>query len=143
MQTFLPYPNFAISAMHLDYRRLGKQRVEARQIQTALQTGGGWSSHPATRMWDGHIEALMLYGDCMIREWVRRGYNNTMPLMCSRDYQDLSFQQRDISMPPWLGDDAFHASHRSALLFKDPEWYGQFGWTDPAEYNYIWPTETT
>ena len=32
MQTFLPYPDFVKSALVLDYRRLGKQRVEARQI---------------------------------------------------------------------------------------------------------------
>ena len=32
MQTFLPYPDFVKSAQCLDYRRLGKQRVEAKQI---------------------------------------------------------------------------------------------------------------
>ena len=37
MQTFLPYPNFADSLDCLDYRRLGKQRVEAFQIINALE----------------------------------------------------------------------------------------------------------
>jgi len=32
MQTFLPYADFKESAQCLDYRRLGKQRVEAKQI---------------------------------------------------------------------------------------------------------------
>lgn len=32
MQTFLPYANFEASAKVLDYKRLGKQRVEAKQI---------------------------------------------------------------------------------------------------------------
>lgn len=32
MQTFLPYPDFKKSLQALDYRRLGKQRVEAYQI---------------------------------------------------------------------------------------------------------------
>jgi len=32
MQTFLPFPDFAESAKCLDNRRLGKQRVEAKQI---------------------------------------------------------------------------------------------------------------
>ena len=32
MQTFLPYPDFKQSAACLDYRRLGKQRVEGVQI---------------------------------------------------------------------------------------------------------------
>ena len=37
MQTFLPYPDFTQSAKTLDYRRLGKQRVEAWQILNALR----------------------------------------------------------------------------------------------------------
>lgn len=32
MQTFLPYPDFALSAKVLDNKRLGKQRLEAKQI---------------------------------------------------------------------------------------------------------------
>jgi hypothetical protein len=37
MQTFLPYKSFEKSAKCLDYRRLGKQRVEAWQIYQTLQ----------------------------------------------------------------------------------------------------------
>jgi hypothetical protein len=37
MQTFLPYPNFKKSLQILDYRRLGKQRVEAYQIIRILK----------------------------------------------------------------------------------------------------------
>lgn len=139
MQTFLPYPNFTVSMMHLDRRRLGKQRVETRQIQTALQTGGGWSSHPATRMWQDHIEALMLYGDCCIREWMRRGYKNTMPLMITAEADQVTDALRSIRMPSWLGEEDFHASHRSNLLRKDPDHYGQFGWTESPDMEYIWP----
>ena len=36
MQTFLPYPSFDASAKVLDYRRLGKQRVEAYQILNTI-----------------------------------------------------------------------------------------------------------
>jgi len=39
MQTFLPYPNFDASAAVLDDRRLGKQRVEAKQILLTLEKG--------------------------------------------------------------------------------------------------------
>lgn len=128
--------------MCLDYRRLGKQRVEARQIQTALQQGGGWANHPATKMWEGHILALMLYSDCMVREWVRRGYKNTMPMMLT-DAPDSPYTLHptvgEIVMPPWLGDEEFHAAHRSKLLEKDPKWYGQFGWTEEPGRDYIWP----
>ena len=36
MQTFLPYESFEESASVLDWRRLGKQRVEGMQIINAI-----------------------------------------------------------------------------------------------------------
>lgn len=129
MQTFLPYSDFYQSAQVLDYRRLGKQRVEARQILKALQIGGGWSHHSAVSMWRGHECALIQYGNIMIIEWVDRGYRNTMEL--------LPFE--NPIMPPWMGLEVFHASHRSNLLRKNSEWYGQFGWTEGTDLEYVWP----
>ena len=38
MQTFLPYSNFQKTAEVLDYRRLGKQRVEGMQIIKTILT---------------------------------------------------------------------------------------------------------
>ena len=48
MQTFLPYPNFKRTAKVLDYRRLGKQRVEGMQIINAIENPNpqGWKNHP-------------------------------------------------------------------------------------------------
>ena len=46
MQTFLPYKSFKQSLQSLDYRRLGKQRVEAFQILNVLlgrTETKGWS----------------------------------------------------------------------------------------------------
>lgn len=37
MQTFLPFAEFKETACILDYRRLGKQRVEAKQIIQTIQ----------------------------------------------------------------------------------------------------------
>lgn len=48
----------------------------------------------------------------------------------------------DVLMPTWLGDPAFHASHRSNLLRKDFLHYAQFGWTEPPNLEYVWPTST-
>jgi hypothetical protein len=39
VQTFLPYPDFVKSVWCLDYRRLGKQRVECLQILQTLAIG--------------------------------------------------------------------------------------------------------
>ena len=45
-----------------------------------------------------------------------------------------------VVMPSWLGRGDFHASHRAALLAKDPDWYGQLGWSEPPVVAYVWPT---
>ena len=61
MQTFLPYADFVKTAKCLDYRRLGKQRVEAFQILNILEgktTKAGWKHHPAVLMWEGYENAL-------------------------------------------------------------------------------------
>jgi hypothetical protein len=131
MQTFLPYPDFQRSAQVLDYRRLGKQRVEAMQILKVLSgQSKGWVNHPAVRMWRGHETALQAYYNAVVEEWVRRGYNNNMPLE--------AVSQCGYMYPPWLNDE-FCASHRSNLLRKDPEFYGEFGWSEPNDLPYMWP----
>lgn len=104
MQTFLPYPDFKKSLQALDYRRLGKQRVEAYQIYRAIKHNSGWRHHPVTNLWRNHINALKLYHNLCIEEWVRRGYRNKM--------NKMKISGR-IAYPPWLGDENFHAAHRS------------------------------
>jgi hypothetical protein len=134
MQTFLPYPNFADTAQCLDWRRLGKQRIEAKQIYCAItQSGYGWQNHPVVNMWRGYENLLALYGVVICREWRARGYN---------DNQLAWFEERlgpCPEIPDWYGRDEFHASHRSNLLRKAPEWYGQFGWSEPDDLPYVWP----
>jgi hypothetical protein len=68
----------------------------------------------------------------MIWEWIDRGYNNTMKI-----YENLV--NKSFSYPDWFGNKEFHASHRSNLLRKDPEFYGKYGWTEPHDLPYIWP----
>ena len=132
MQTFLPYPNFADSLDCLDYRRLGKQRVEAYQIVNALEGKcKGLVNHPATKMWADNIDALNLYCNTAINKWIMRGYKNTM-----KTYDVSAY----VDMPSWLGDLDLHASHKSNLLRKDPEFYGQYGWNEPHDLDYVWPT---
>lgn len=148
MQTFLPYSSFSKSAAVLDYRRLGKQRVECKQLLSALgyeivdkvlvpipadrPKKAGWVNHPATKMWTGYHDALAEYMTFMILHWKERGYNNTMPYLdplVARTHQN----------PPWLGDERVHASHRSNLLRKDAEHYGKWGWVESPDLPYQWP----
>jgi len=72
MQTFLPYPDFAKSAKVLDYRRLGKQRLECIWILT-----GKRAVHPAAKMWTNHHFQLSEYAKYICLEWKARGYKDT------------------------------------------------------------------
>lgn len=138
MQTFLPYADFAESARVLDRQRLGKQRVEAKQILRTLRgITSGWRNHPAVKMWRGYEVALALYGLSICEEWTRRGYRDAQ----ANEIRDLvsPFNYGSAFYPSWLGDDEFHLSHRSNLIRKKPEHYGKL-WPDvPNDLPYVWP----
>jgi hypothetical protein len=138
MQTFLPYEDFQQTVKCLDYRRLGKQRVETFQVLNILldrTESKGWRNHPVKRMWTGYEEALKLYQNYTIQEWINRGYNNNM----SFETVDLN----NIVMPPWMGDPMLHKSHRLKLAWKQWDWYcDKFDdvISQPHdEPEYIWP----
>lgn len=136
MQTFLPYPDFKKSAKSLDRMRLGKQRVEAFQILKALTNPTyGWRNHPATKMWDGHEYALCLYGVAICREWISRGYKDTM----LQRFVKLARLHKNTGNPIWLGSRKFHKSHKSNLLRKYPEYYSKLFKNTPNNLPYIWP----
>lgn len=138
MQTFLPYPDFKQSAEVLDYRRLGKQRLEARQIINILDgtaKGTGWKNHPVTKMWTGYLISLKHYFNCISREWINRGYKHNMGLYII----DVDRSEDFIIHPNWLGDPDFHKSHQSNLIRKFPEHYSQYFQDVPNDLPYIWP----
>lgn len=140
MQTFLPYPSFTESAHSLCRLRLGKQRVEVLQILKAINgESKGWTNHPAVRMWRGHENALVRYGETVCMEWKRRGYKDT----CLKKIQSYYDDTQSDDLPEWIDD--ICSSHRSALLAKNPEHYKQFGWKEePMDLTlkplpYYWP----
>jgi len=134
VQTFLPYPNFDSTASCLDYRRLGKQRLEAMQIHriiTDYVPSRAWARHPAVLMWLGYPDALAAYYNAIRGEWIRRGYVNTMPELPA-DASPL--------LPPWMGLQEFHLSHQSNLIRKNEGYYRpQFGADVPSDLPYFWP----
>jgi len=145
MQTFLPYPDLRVSCQVLDDRRLGKQRVETFQILRALTWPRyAWKNHPAVRMWRGFVPGLVAYGveNCM--EWSRRGYaDSVLPQLLTWTGGE---EPVDPPLPPWVGLEALHLSHRSALLRKDPSYYrplfAQLGTGDePDDLPYLWPPD--
>ena len=144
MQTFLPYPSFIQSAKCLDYRRLGKQRVECSQILKVLlneSKGNAWKNHPAVLMWKGYELALAYYGFAICQEWISRKYRDSLQPKFKYYINLLLDKGNKFNMPLFLGNIEFHASHRSNLLRKKPEYYKQFNWSEPDNLPYVWPTK--
>jgi hypothetical protein len=162
MQTFVPLTSsFEDIARTLDRARLNKQALEGWQILMTLleldpqgnyRAPKGWVNHPAVKMWRGHEMALYLYIQAMVNEWLRRGYKSTIG--------DKAKETIKVAMskgllggsastnPSWISDMSMFkqvaASHRTALLVKDYEWYSQFKWAEdpghkPETYEYLWP----
>jgi hypothetical protein len=152
MQTFLPHPDFETTARFLDTRRLGKQRVEALQVLRALiRERYGWKSHPAVLMWAGYEEALVAYALAMCAEWRRRGYADTVAATIVEDFRSTSGtegvrSQEELKsadkLPPWLGDERLHESHRSALVRKDAAHYRPLFQDVSENLPYVWPVRS-
>jgi hypothetical protein len=135
--TFFISSNPKRTARKLDNRRLGKQRVEAKQIIDALEgKTKGWNNHPCTRSWIGYTDALKDYCNIMIKEWIKRGKNNTMKL-----YK----LEEEPEYPPWASCKKVHYSHQARLIQKDPNFYTD-KFSPPEEcltLGYIWPYKWT
>ena len=148
MQTFLPYADFERTARVLDVKRLGKQRVECIQVLRGLtRSDYGWRHHPAVLMWRGHEEALGRYSFTCCEVWGELGFADTCAATIGLDLRDAGVTvvrpQEELAdagaLPPWLGDPAFHRSHQSALVRKDPEHYRRLFPDVPDDLEYVWP----
>lgn len=164
MQTFLPSSDLRQSVEFLDDKRLGKQRVETKQILLALGVSVGqhdgskpsqWKNHPAVKMWKGYEAALALYGYFCCREWKRRGFKdvlesqftevlnkltgrNTVLTNSGTDHGNFIGGDPKILSPWWLGFPALHRSHRANLVRKEPEYYSVY-FTERNHVPYYWP----
>jgi hypothetical protein len=144
MQTFLPYPDFQKSAKSLDYRRLGKQRVETLQLLTAIERVSNgeakvpWSNHPCCKMWSNNSNALVEYGIAICEEWLSRGYKDG----CLEKIRKFQKSSQTKAIPSFIGNFDFHLSHRSNLVRKKPEFYLPLWPSTPDNIPYIWPCQT-
>ena len=162
---FIIVPDIYMTAKMLDQKRLCKQRVEAKQIIEILEeydrTGQltkSWSSNPATKSWLGYTNHLKVYFNIICREWIQRGFNQTMPLYVidetpynivpsSFDGRSISFDRSKInqfSFPIWVSFYPFYMSHQASLCRKDPKFY-KFLLKDELNpflnHGYLWPTK--
>jgi hypothetical protein len=134
MQTFVPERTFADIALVLDYKRLGKQRVEVLQILRAnLGLTKGWVNHPASKMWAGHEAGLCAYGLAMCDAWTAKGYKDT----CAYKMQELIRPDAN-DLPDWWGRTDIIESHRSNLVAKFPEHYRNFYPNVVSDLPYVW-----
>ena len=148
MQTFLPYADFERSARVLDPKRLGKQRVECLQVLRGLTIPTyGWRHHPAVKMWRGSEEALGRYAFTCCEVWVEQGFGDTCAASIGAELAEHGVGSVRTqaclasagALPQWLGDEDFHRSHQSALVRKDPDFYGPRFPGVPADLPYVWP----
>lgn len=140
MQTFLLHENHQITARMLDYKRLGKQRLESTQLMDVLlrKAGllvdgkSGWDNHVAVGYWYrendslNFLPALIQYTDVMIAEWINRGYKNTIDT--SKWKQIVAENQDKFQLNPNAGlwnekIDLIIESHRARVLQKDTNYY--------------------
>lgn len=146
MQTFLTDMSFRRNAQFLDEKRLGKQRVETLQIMKAIfDPEYGWQSHPVTNMWRNHPFGLWLYQYHTCEVWTAKGFQDTCKdrtrkLLIDNDVSLDPSDHKEI-WPEWINDERLYASHRSNLLRKRPAHYEKFGWLEPDNLPYFWPTK--
>jgi len=137
VNTFIVNESFEVSADNLDNKRLGKQRVEAKQIIDILIyydeykeiPKKGFSNHPAVKMWKGYTNALKLYCNVMINKWISRGFKNTMTI-----YE----LPENIELPWWVNFEPLHLSHKASLNRKDPNFYKFKNLGDYINKGYLW-----
>lgn len=155
MQIFIPYPDLFQSVQVLDFRRLGKQRLEARDISYLgfrtqnldlrrlynypdHQADFLWKryrNHPCVHMWVGHEDSVLYYAKLCCERWIQLGYKDTVMPKVRALSKIFPVWYR---LPEWFGDDAIHQSHRSNLLRKSPSYYQQFWPTEPSNLPYKW-----
>ena len=111
------------------HRDMLKEAYQILNILLKRTDKKGHANHPMVHMWGGYENALKQYTNTAIQHWIARGYNNNMK------YEIII---GDIIMPPWIGFQPLHASHRSKLLQKDKNHYSEFNWTDNQELPYVW-----
>ena len=102
---------------------------------------GGWSNHPASRMWQEYMYCFTSYLLALQSELQRRGkwYGKT-----AVNLRKIRKSLKNNGYPWWINDQRLYESHRSNLLRKDREkgwnWYRYF-WDESDNLPYFWPVK--
>jgi hypothetical protein len=136
MQTFCAYADLYDNFKCMDYQRLGKQRVECKQIYLILKDSKympTYNNHPAVLQWKGYESALIDYAIRCCSEWKMRGYQDTL----FHWFRKLPEYQENPIYPWWWGNNDLHQSHRARLYQKNKVFYSSFKEDDKGQ-GYIW-----
>lgn len=147
MQTFMTSTNedrrraAAETFVMLDSPRLGKQRVEAKQLLF-----GHFPNHPASKMWQGHRHALCAYGILCCKTWIKRGFDDSL-LPEFQMIRHSIMGDEPLVWPWWFGHPAMARTHQTKLFYKGvPRWVAQFNESapkhSPMRLPYLWPHPT-
>jgi len=121
MQTFLPSPDYSLSAKYLDNLRLNKQILEGCQIYRTLMIGSRWKNHPAVKMWEYHQNALHDYILACHNEWFKnrkRRFHKAFTNLISEFNLGSPLYSNRSFLSIRCFPDSFYSSHRSILLLK-------------------------
>jgi hypothetical protein len=108
----MPYPDLEQSVCCLDASRLGNQVY--REALSLLR--GGWSNHPAAKLWSSYKPALAQYCIYGLRELVRRNKRPPTHISLLHEFKRY-MHNKPIILPPFIGNIAFHISHMDNLIF--------------------------
>ncbi|MDJ0271072.1 MAG: pyrimidine dimer DNA glycosylase/endonuclease V [Candidatus Caldarchaeum sp.] len=130
MQIFRPYVDWVKSAAVLDDLRLGKQRVEAKQVLNVfLRKAGilrdglrGWLNHPIVLLYynDGrpYVDDVVGMFTACVKEWMRRGKQSNINL------DDIRHLLDQLEKTPGTPITRLHEiEYRRILLLKNPDHY--------------------
>jgi len=94
-------------------------------------------------MWVPYKLSLLSYAWFIADEIARRGEHNVLIEYFADELRmkmPTPGATHDLSgFPVFMGDERLHSSHRAALLYKDPLFYGQYGWKESPRIEYFWP----
>jgi len=135
--TFLVSSDFVENARCLDTKRLGKNITESFQVYRYITGQGKAQGNPHLyRMWNGYDKCLLSYILALHDEWIarfddgRRGGKRTHKNGLEAEAIVCKTNFSDYKRPDWITNEVVLSSHRSALLYKNMDWYEQWGWSE-------------
>lgn len=127
----MPYPTIKTSVRCLDTITLKQTLKDAVVLLRALRRGkAGWATHPVCRSWSGYEDALIRYGNAVVRECILRGIKTTI---------ELEPEKPSFEGPWWFTSPAHQHHHRALLMKARPSFYAKKGWSSTKLYAEYYP----